>query len=458
MPVYDFEKLPEIVIVSYIEQAALFYYGEIQRSCEMDKLDQKTQKKLLDALNRAREHHLQQELKREEKLWKLVEAPYRLIDTLPMLTKYELDDIRQQLELSGMSTLKKAELAVELARKIPGRLEKVLSTFDKERYDLVKKIINNAGMLPVEKEFSTSKITSLRNHGIVFPVLKDGQRHLMVPVDIMDVFPNIDQVKLQVSIRQNTDWIKLVHGMIYYYGVMESSKMRQRIETFTKGELDIRKYLGVIYGAQDYYGQIRLLHSSYGVYVTNDFLLNSEGVIEEQMARPSLDYYPFTKNQLLKAGEPDFVDKSPEMLKFLRFLSDSYDLSKVEKDAIAAQLHDMINMDASSSNIIEYLQSFLEIPSLEFLQELSSYLMDVHNHTRMWILKGHTPTESFEEEKKHLRPLPEVPFSIPQHPSNVINLNANGKSSREKAAMEKVGRNDPCPCGSGKKHKKCCGK
>ena len=25
-------------------------------------------------------------------------------------------------------------------------------------------------------------------------------------------------------------------------------------------------------------------------------------------------------------------------------------------------------------------------------------------------------------------------------------------------AEEKVGRNDPCPCGSGKKYKKCCGK
>jgi uncharacterized protein YchJ len=24
-------------------------------------------------------------------------------------------------------------------------------------------------------------------------------------------------------------------------------------------------------------------------------------------------------------------------------------------------------------------------------------------------------------------------------------------------AEEKVGRNDPCPCGSGKKYKKCCG-
>jgi preprotein translocase subunit SecA len=27
-----------------------------------------------------------------------------------------------------------------------------------------------------------------------------------------------------------------------------------------------------------------------------------------------------------------------------------------------------------------------------------------------------------------------------------------------KATGKKVGRNDPCPCGSGKKYKKCCGK
>ncbi len=27
-----------------------------------------------------------------------------------------------------------------------------------------------------------------------------------------------------------------------------------------------------------------------------------------------------------------------------------------------------------------------------------------------------------------------------------------------KTTTPKVGRNDPCPCGSGKKYKKCCGK
>jgi uncharacterized protein YecA (UPF0149 family) len=30
-------------------------------------------------------------------------------------------------------------------------------------------------------------------------------------------------------------------------------------------------------------------------------------------------------------------------------------------------------------------------------------------------------------------------------------------SDEEPVEHVKVGRNDPCPCGSGKKYKKCCG-
>jgi uncharacterized protein YecA (UPF0149 family) len=32
------------------------------------------------------------------------------------------------------------------------------------------------------------------------------------------------------------------------------------------------------------------------------------------------------------------------------------------------------------------------------------------------------------------------------------------KSSGTIVKGDKIGRNDPCPCGSGKKYKKCCGK
>jgi uncharacterized protein YchJ len=38
---------------------------------------------------------------------------------------------------------------------------------------------------------------------------------------------------------------------------------------------------------------------------------------------------------------------------------------------------------------------------------------------------------------------------VKQRPGSI---NVNGET------LNKVGRNDPCPCGSGKKYKRCCGK
>ena len=34
---------------------------------------------------------------------------------------------------------------------------------------------------------------------------------------------------------------------------------------------------------------------------------------------------------------------------------------------------------------------------------------------------------------------------------------AEGQNIQIKRVGDKIGRNDPCPCGSGKKYKKCCG-
>ena len=36
--------------------------------------------------------------------------------------------------------------------------------------------------------------------------------------------------------------------------------------------------------------------------------------------------------------------------------------------------------------------------------------------------------------------------------------NAGSHTTVKKSSSDRIGRNDPCPCGSGKKYKKCCGK
>ena len=46
----------------------------------------------------------------------------------------------------------------------------------------------------------------------------------------------------------------------------------------------------------------------------------------------------------------------------------------------------------------------------------------------------------------------------PDKPEDITDLEILLNPLKTKVAEKKVGRNEPCPCGSGKKYKKCCGK
>ncbi|MBQ5389368.1 MAG: SEC-C domain-containing protein [Clostridia bacterium] len=57
-------------------------------------------------------------------------------------------------------------------------------------------------------------------------------------------------------------------------------------------------------------------------------------------------------------------------------------------------------------------------------------------------------------------PRREAPIERKQVAKPLVEGFAGGKVPQKRAPVrkaEKVGRNDPCPCGSGKKYKKCCG-
>jgi SWIM/SEC-C metal-binding protein len=46
----------------------------------------------------------------------------------------------------------------------------------------------------------------------------------------------------------------------------------------------------------------------------------------------------------------------------------------------------------------------------------------------------------------------------PDQPEDITDLEILLNPPKTRVAEKKVGRNAPCPCGSGKKYKKCCGK
>ncbi|MDD4439162.1 MAG: hypothetical protein PHS04_14195 [Tissierellia bacterium] len=87
------------------------------------------------------------------------------------------------------------------------------------------------------------------------------------------------------------------------------------------------------------------------------------------------------------------------MERFIDFLLLNYDLKNDAIDEISTQLTNLINLDSKTTFIIEYLQTWLEIPSFEYTQILTAKITELCNNTRQWVLKGNTPNELFQEEK-----------------------------------------------------------
>ncbi len=46
----------------------------------------------------------------------------------------------------------------------------------------------------------------------------------------------------------------------------------------------------------------------------------------------------------------------------------------------------------------------------------------------------------------------------PDEPEDIADLDLLLNTPKPAKVEKKIGRNEPCPCGSGKKYKKCCGK
>ena len=103
-------------------------------------------------------------------------------------------------------------------------------------------------------------------------------------------------------------------------------------------------------------------------------------------------------------------------------------------------------MGAGLSDIMDIFQEQeIIFDTEEALQEFATVIQEVNNNTRMLLHRGHTANEMTD---KYL-PLTErrMPKIVP----------AAG-TAETVTRVKKIYPNDPCPCGSGKKYKKCCGK
>lgn len=406
---------------------------------EEDDIDELEEDMMLDALRKLHEDVEKSISKRELELWKEIEAPFTLSNFLQGLTKSELTAIRQKLGLSGVSGLKKGELVEVLESQMEGLMKKTISQLDDNQYKVIKKAAKHNGI--VEMELPINQVEFYRGYGVLFSGTINGQRALIMPKELISAFEKLDQdFQLHKKIEKNTEWIRITQGLLYYYGTLKANTLLDLLSKYTS-RIEFTEYLDffeVLENAREYYREIG--HNEVGYFYYRVF--KPEQVLEEHKKRDSLDYYPFSYDELYKAGIEGFVDKNTAFCNFVKFLMRNYTIPMEAAESLVEECVYLIQINESPQNMIDFLKEHLEINHIQVLQEVMQQLFSLSNNTRQWEIKGYMPSELATTEEKYLQPIQKTKL----------------RTSSNDEKQIKIGRNDLCSCGSGKKYKRCCGK
>ena len=150
-------------------------------------------------------------------------------------------------------------------------------------------------------------------------------------------------------------------------------------------------------------------------------------------------YVP-AKEELLRYTDELYYEKTIHQEKLKKMLAKDFfgGSTLMAQEEIDELVDELQSTDADFNGIVKRFLVRYEFNDVKQANEYLQVIMKIANTTRIWENRGHTP------EELSRRPKPVVDAS-PSIPLQVIN---GGK----------VGRNEPCPCGSGKKYKNCCGK
>lgn len=246
------------------------------------------------------------------------------------------------------------------------------------------------------------------------------------------------------------------------------------------GQVEEEDHHYVIAGMDEIYDDIkeptppmkREIISEY-LYAVDDFE-SYEELNEEQEGKP---FYIPEKEELLRYQDNLYFEKTREYLALGVFLRDKLRLKRADDVLDDLQLGARCE-DSDSQSIIwegERLAGRGCLGSMEQINEFFRYYFAMYNNTRLPANRGFTPNEMQEKlgggSPGSIEFGPNISHALQTGEMDIRQLRqgilgaelptpwkAGMLSDLNRVEQKKPGRNDPCPCGSGKKYKRCCGR
>ena len=413
-----------------------------------------------------------------------------LREYLTKYTKEELLDQARSFEIKKCSGLRKADLINRIVDTFCAEemLRSRLACLTKEQMDLFRKACISPTAVSVNEVVDAMQLC---RYWIGY--FEDPTDRFCVFEDVAVAFSKIDDKAFQLKQCRKGWLVKCIHFFIQYYGIAPIEVIYEMYRQKVKDSID--EMIGMLWEmpvdivesclftmdklGMEGWPKENPLYSEKGIFVHLQLFENEEFdyLLRQQMDK---DFYIPSVQQIDEICRIGYEASSSAYKKlesfFIKKLKFSYE------QAVTGCLQVWANSyegESPSKIINKMTEANIEFEE-KMINELLELLVAAHNNTRMKENRGYKPSEMVR--KKSVDKMPTiVPASsnaaailkdaAPQLEAMGVPVDLNGNTDVIQTTMfpsglngepirveKKIYPNDPCPCGSGKKYKKCCGK
>lgn len=413
-----------------------------------------------------------------------------LREYLTKYTKEELLDQARSFEIKKCSGLRKADLIDRIVDTFCAEemLRSRLACLTKEQMDLFRKACISPTAVSVNEV-----VDAMQLYRYWIGYFEDPTDRFCVFEDVAVAFSKIDDKAFQLKQCRKGWLVKCIHFFIQYYGIAPIEVIyemyRQKVKDSIDEMIEILWEMPVDIVESCLFTMDKLgmegwpkenpLYSEKGIFVHLQLFENEEFdyLLRQQMDK---DFYIPSVQQIDEICRIGYEASSSAYKKLESFFIKKLKFSYEQAVTWCLQVWANSYEGESPSKIINKMtEANIEFEE-KMINELLELLVAAHNNTRMKENRGYKPSEMVR--KKSVDKMPTiVPASskaatilkdaVPQLQAMGVPVDLNGNTDVIQTTMfpkgmneepirveKKIYPNDPCPCGSGKKYKKCCGK
>ena len=398
---------------------------------------------------------------------------------LRMYDKESLLNYARDLEIKRTSGLKKDELAEKIANELlmPTVMRRRIAVLSSECRILLERAMREP-FIPTPEEMDDALCLHESDYAFL-----NKREQLDVPVDVKIAYEKINTPEFR-KYASKMSWLSqcLNFGEVFY-GVFDKDVLR-KIYNVRKGYHISEEQLEKM--CSEFPVDMTECHMEEGQrFIVAEYLAYDDRYKNLLDIQAGKDFYIPNAQEVLDYARNLYLSQEPAYQNFREFLQHEIGMTYDEADAEALETWDKIQFDIDFTEIVQYIidvyEDLLDGTKIEKIIQL---LQEVNNNTRMRIHRGHTPNEmmrkGMEEDRFSQKPivvpgsteaanllksaseeLKEMGVCVDFDSNAVIvpkNSSQNNVFGQVANSFKKIYPNDPCPCGSGKKFKKCCGK